>query len=335
MKNKDRYFIIDFFRFVAIILMFITHTYRIQISNFVPDTNIQLIVNNTFNFFMYIEPFTSALFLFLVGFSIKMSLDNTKLNIVDWKRTHLKKGFKLILISFLLYIPYHSFNIKIYEIIFSSGILSVIGTSLITISLLKERFLYLFFIIVLVISFFLESCNINIIGLNAGAGNLFPTMLYSLIGYFSYNYSKVKIKFIDILLIIIFIGIIFTIEPNFRYNVYYHEYNFNLLSLKIDQSFSSIWNHSIFGFIFNSFILFICSKLFLIKTKITNKLITTISKYSLQMYIFHILLLSGFYITKIGFPNSIFTLIFLLILIPICLNLSKIYLKIKSLLTNA
>ena len=334
MKNKDRYFIIDFFRFIAIILMFITHTYRIQISEFTPETNIQLFVNNIFNFFMYIEPFTSALFLFLVGFSFKMSLEHTKLNINDWKRYHLKKGFKLILISFLLYIPYHSFNIKIYEIIFSSGILAVIGISLITLSIFKD-FLNIFFTIVLAISFILEYYNVNIIGLNAGAGNLFPTILYSLIGYFSYNYSKIKIKFIDIFFLFIIIGIVFTIQPNFRYNVDYSENNFNLLSLQIEQGISSIWNHSTLGFIFNSFILFIFSKFFLIKTKINNKLITTISKHSLQMYIFHILLLSGFYITKIGFPNSIFTLIFLLILIPICLNLSKIYFKIKTLLTNA
>lgn len=333
MKEKNRYFIIDLFRFIAIILMFITHTYRIQISNFIPETNSQLYIDNIFKFFMYIEPFTSALFLFLVGFSIKMSLDKTNLDIKQWENNHIKKGLKLILASILLYIPYHSFKINIYEIIFSSGILSVIGFSIIILTKLrKKNHLYFFLIVSIIISFLLEFFNTVVIGINAGVGNLLPTLLYSIIGFFSYELSKNKFNLISLLTIII---VVFLINPNFRYTVDYNGTIFDLLSLKQESGVSSIWNHSLIGFLINSIILVFVSQFFLIKTKIKNNLITTISKYSLQMYIFHILLLSGFYITKIGFPNSIFTLIFLSILIPICLNLSKIYIKIKNLLTNA
>ena len=72
MIKKDRLITIDLLRGIAVILMFITHSYRLQIINpneWLPN---QLKLDFLFNFFMYIEPFTSALFLFLAGYSFSL-----------------------------------------------------------------------------------------------------------------------------------------------------------------------------------------------------------------------------------------------------------------------
>ena len=326
--NKDRLFFLDLFRALAIVLMFITHTFRVQVANPDISSTSMEIVNNIFNFFMYIEPFTSALFLFLVGFSLKYSYSRIKKNNLNkWKNKHKKKSIQLIIISLLLHIPYYGFNL--IEMIFSSGVLMAIGVAIyLLIYSLNNKKRYILFFIGLILSIFLEVFNFSIIGVNAGAGAILPLILYSFIGFEIYDLKLLK-KEIFILLLISLLTFIF-ISQDFRYIVSNTRYILDLNSFTIVNKNNLIWNHSIFGFIFNSIILTISSLLFKIKTKKQIKFIKQLSENSLNMYIVHILILSLFYINNIGIPNPIFTLIFLIILIFICLRVSIIYRMAKN-----
>lgn len=326
--TKNRYFILDLFRFIAIILMFITHTYRIQIADPTISNNLDLYINEVFEFFMYIEPFTSALFLFLMGFSLKHSFLNS-LNIKEWDKKHLKKAFYLILISAFIHIPYHGLNIL--EVLVSSGILMSIAISMILIIFFKNNIYVLTFLSV-ILAILIESLNITLMGVNAGAGAILPVIIYGFIGFIAYDLNLNNQK--RSILFLIFISFYFIISKEFRYDVSFVNFKLDLDNLTIILKENKIWNHSIWGFIYNSLFLLIIKDLFLVKTKITNNFIQNVSISSLHMYVFHILILSGFYISKIGLPSPIFTLIFLIILIFLCYRFSLMYRKLKSYLSH-
>lgn len=331
--NKDRYFFIDFFRVLAIILMFITHTYRMQITN-IDSSN--LLLNNIFLFFMYIEPFTSALFLFLTGYSLRISLSKSK-DLKKWHSLILKKSIILILLSFLLYFPY--FGVHPIEAFFSSGILMVIGISILFLSYFSNNIknIKLFFLILLLITFLLEYFNLSIIGINNGAGGLLPMMLFSFVGYFSYD---LKFNFFKNLLLLIILFIFILLDFN-----YIRISDYQILSINSIIPFNykyiegSIWIHSTLGFIINSLILYFISLIMKVKININYELLYKISNNSLNMYVIHILILSIIKFYKVGFPDSIHTLIFLIILFTLSYRFSLIFKflnkKVKNFLASA
>lgn len=304
--------------------MFITHTYRIQIDNPTISKNLDIYINEVFKLFMYIEPFTPALFLFLMGFSLKHSFLNSR-NLKEWNRKHLKKALYLILISAFIHIPYHGLNIL--EILVSSGILMSIAVSMILIIFFKNN-IYLLTSLSVISTILIENSNITLIGINAGAGAIFPVIIYGFIGFIAYDLNLNNKK--RSILFLIFISLYFIISKEFRYDVSFVNFKIDLDNLSIILKDNKIWNHSIWGLIYNSLFLLIIKDLFLIKTKITNNFIQNVSISSLHMYVFHILILSGFYISKIGLPSPIFTLIFLIILIFLCYRFSLMYRKFKN-----
>lgn len=305
MIKKDRLVTIDLLRGIAVILMFITHSYRLQMMNTGDWLPNQLKLDYFFNIFMYIEPLTSALFLFLAGYSF--SLLNQKLTHDELKKQILKKSLILIFFSWIINLAlYSGKGLFLDHLVLSSGILQAIAISLIMNLLLskKNKYLYLGIALTIIIEIFLEFFKISVIGLNAGAGALIPVIGYSFVGHI---YQKHNFKYNTLLFAIVLIGLFLNL--NWRYDVEYQI--FNLIQNK--YTLFSNWNHSALGFIMNSATIILIFRLIsVLKIKRTIPIIKDLGGHSLTVYVFHLLLISFFYYKSWGLANPTETLLFII-----------------------
>jgi uncharacterized membrane protein len=128
--KAERYVFVDLMRFLAIFLMFADHSIKL-FYNFQPDNSFSYLFYEIAKYTLLITTFSAPLFLFLVGTSVVLSFNNKPRNI-NWLKRKTKRGVFLILASFALYF----YQSGISEIPYTSGILQLIGVSLIIASVL-------------------------------------------------------------------------------------------------------------------------------------------------------------------------------------------------------
>jgi hypothetical protein len=188
-RSTENVFGIDVFRGLSIILMFITHGGRLYKDSGDPSG-----LGSLLNFFFLIEPFTSASFLFLVGVGINLSYQNTKLSYRDWLNRNMIKAGQLYLIGLLFFFIEYGFQWP--EMLLGSNILSVIALSIVGLSLSVSSPLRMVSLSILIslITLFCEGTAVT--GVNTGPGGAFPLMLFSFLGYLSYQLIKTHNKLI-------------------------------------------------------------------------------------------------------------------------------------------
>lgn len=284
---------LDGLRGLAIILMVITHSYRLKAG----DSFISL--DNVFNFFMDIEPFTSALFLFLSGFSMFYFIKNNG----DEKKL-VKKSLFLIFASFSLCLMQNGLYLKL---LLSSGVLWTIAISMILIFYLhkKEDLLWLVFLLILTFEMICYVFNLNIIGYNFGFNPISPLLNFAIVGYFMAKYDTNKNWAILFLMgfVCFFIPLPWTYDQSMFLSPIIKMNNFSRFDF---------YNHSLKGF-FSQF-LFI-SLFFNLFKKINFKFLNTLGRHSLFIYIYHLIFLELIKIYNGYIEESSFILVIIFLII--------------------
>ena len=181
---------IDLLREIALFYMFFQHAV-LALLKYTENKGIIL-------FLFELVPICPALFLFIAGFSINISLNRRKnnLNDNDFIIHLLKRGFILIILSSVLFLLEYGFQLP--DLLISSGILNTIGLLIIIISLLiklpyKKIFISIFVVILIVLTFLFEKNKIYIVPFNYGYEPIVPTITFGFIGYlmglFFYQYK--------------------------------------------------------------------------------------------------------------------------------------------------
>lgn len=327
MKNKIFY--INFYRGLAVLLMFITHAYRLYLGGN-PSINLEDPLYRMLNFFALIEPYTSASFLFLVGISVSLTQERKNL------KSYFNRALQLYIISFFLFIFEKGWQFP--TIIVSSGILSTISFSLVISALLTKIKQKNLLAVNFVISFFslfllayLSKYQISISGLNSGPGGVLPLFLFSIWGLFFGNYIKTKELSKNLLLgSFVCIPSFFIDYPwifRFKesYKMYFNDPNlFSWLKyLTSNYEFQSqyflYWNHSSLGFIrILFFILTTTFLLNLINKKIQKNpvsiYLSIIGEKALWGYIMHLIVIGSLFYFELFIPSSALTWGFIFIL---------------------
>lgn len=188
MKNKTTHLYgIDVFRGLAVAMMFVTHISKLYIelqTDFFQHFK-ESVFDRAIVFFLEIEPLISGMFLFLVGFSLILSLKSAA-SPSDWSRKAFGRVWKYYLMSLALF--FVEYGIQIPDFFFSSGILSIIALSIAVVVLLKkfpfQNYSYnlaLGLIFFSVIGYFGEN-GAKFSGLNVGPGAGVPLVHFSLLG---------------------------------------------------------------------------------------------------------------------------------------------------------
>jgi len=178
---------LNIFRAVAVIMMIIAHSIRIQanFSSLVKHPENATFLDQCLLFFIQIEPIISAQFLFISGFSLTLSFYKSSLHKQDWLLQLPSKLVLLYLISVVFFIGDN--GIQLPDLFVSSGILSIIALSMaITACLLVTSkpltWLSLSVLSILILAYYFEQSKIVITGLNGGAGGAIPLISMTLIG---------------------------------------------------------------------------------------------------------------------------------------------------------
>ena len=178
---------LNIFRAVAVIMMIIAHSIRIQAnySTLVKFPGTATFWDQCLLFFIHIEPIISAQFLFISGFSLTLSLYRSSLSKQEWLLQLPSKLVLLYLISVLFFIGDN--GIQLPDLFVSSGILSIIAVSMaitgcILVTPKPLALLSLSVISILCLAYYFEQSKIVVTGLNGGAGGAIPLMSMTLIG---------------------------------------------------------------------------------------------------------------------------------------------------------
>lgn len=186
-QSTENIFGIDVFRGLSIILMFITHGGRLYKGAGDPSW-----LNQCLNFFFAIEPFTSASFLFLVGVGLNLSYQNTKLNYSSWLKNNVIKSGQLYLIGILFF--FMEYGLQVPEMFLGPSILSVIALAIVSLSLCLTSPVFLLWGSILIGAISLSCEGMAVTGINTGPGGAFPLILFTFLGYLSYDFIKTKNK---------------------------------------------------------------------------------------------------------------------------------------------
>lgn len=286
---------IDLLRGIAIILMVITHATRLLLTQIEkPDLSF------FFKFFLDIEPFTSSLFLFLVGVGLYYSNKSTKLNYKQWILKNLKKSLILYSIGVTFFLA--EYQVFTLDTFLSPSILSVIALAVMSHSLVIRSPLWIkiTFLVSILGTYYLFSQE-TISGFTAGPGGAFPLIGFTSLGIIV---SEIKEKKSKLLIGLLALSLGFWIIDLPFTQSFISDYG----SLKV-----SFWNHSLAGFLK----LIPClTTSFLLCFNLKNKFLSTLGRHSLFCYVFHLTILAILF--QIGLiPTTTFSLaglIFALIL---------------------
>ena len=262
---------IDVLRGIAIILMIITHATRLLLTKINKSD-----LSPIYHFFLNIEPFTSSLFLFLVGIGLYYSNKYTKLNYQEWALSNLKKAGLLYTIGVAFFLA--EYQVITLDTFLSPSILSVIALAICAnMTIVRSSFLSKSFLLALILGLYYYFSQDNISGFNAGPGGAFPLIGFTTLGIIS---AELKDKNIKILLFMTLLSSTFWIisEP------FTQSFISNYGDLRV-----SFWNHSLSGFLK----LIPClTGSFLVCFNLKNNFLSTLGRNSLFCYIFHLVMLA-------------------------------------------
>jgi peptidoglycan/LPS O-acetylase OafA/YrhL len=171
---------IDFLRQVAIYYMFFFHTVLVLLP---PEQ-----IKGTLGCFFDIVPLDAALFLFLAGFSLTLSLGkHTELSAFRFLQKKIKRGLLLILAAAFLF--FIEFGIQLPDMLISSGILNTIGILCIAGGLVlvfsgRKIILALLIAVLCLATFLGEYFMIFRVPFNWGYEPWSPTIIFGFIGIF-------------------------------------------------------------------------------------------------------------------------------------------------------
>jgi peptidoglycan/LPS O-acetylase OafA/YrhL len=171
---------IDFLRQVAIYYMFFFHTVLVLL----PQEQIKGVIG----FFYDIVPLDAALFLFLAGFSLTLSLGkHAELSAFGFLQKKIKRGLLLIFAAAFLF--FMEFGIQLPDMLISSGILNTIGILCIAgglVLLVPRRRIILGLLIaaLCLVTFFCEYYSVFTVPFNWGYEPWSPTIIFGFIGIF-------------------------------------------------------------------------------------------------------------------------------------------------------
>lgn len=333
--NQNYYFGLDFLRGIAIVLMLITHGFRLFVKstpNYQAGTDL---AERLLNLFAIIEPYTSALFLFLAGIGVTISFSQKKDSANNWlKRQSIKAG-QLYLIGMGLFFIEKGFQSPDFWI--SPSILSTIAISMITVAsgLLIPWGIVLGLILTAGITYYFEGTGIS--GINAGPGGVFPLITFALWGSLIWQIFKQKKYYFLGLIGLLSLGSYFNDSPWVQhYNSTYHQWTSGSTGLDFIMSLGeyhiteleSYWNHSliasirIVGLLLIS--LWLCLKFSKnLEAKKFNHLLTLLGRHSLGCYILHLMIIAIFDLAKIYPTTPIMDWLFIAFLIAICSGYAK------------
>lgn len=314
-ENKNHVFGLDFLRGIAIVLMFITHGFRLFVKSqdvYVPSEDFS---ERLLNLFAVIEPYTSSLFLFLAGIGLTISFQNNKYPFKTWVFRHSKKAIQLYLIGMGLFFIEKGYQVPDFWV--SPSILSTIAVSIVVTALsLKYKYTTLIALIATgLITYGYQGTGVP--GVNAGPGGIFPLIMFSLLG--SQVWSLVdKGQYKIIYFMLITSGITWFIPGDWvqRYNSSYKIWTSGATGFDFLQSqgesfvvaLESYWNHSLLAFARLTGVLIlslmVCLKYqYKLEEKIYNHSLSLIGRHALGCYILHLLIISLFDLFKL-YPNS-------------------------------
>jgi hypothetical protein len=178
---------LNLYRALAIVLMIIAHSSRLQ-TNLTEITMMPAkagIFDHVILWVLKFEPIISAMFLFIAGFSLVLSHTQSAEPPKQWLLRQIKRAGQLYLIAVVFYLG--DLGIQMPDTLVSPGILSVIAVALLGAALclvLPYRWQALAGISVvgLVMTAVLEQTRTSIPGLNAGAGGMFPLVVIAWLG---------------------------------------------------------------------------------------------------------------------------------------------------------
>lgn len=314
-ENQNHVFGLDFLRGVAILLMFITHGFRLFVKSqpvYSPSENF---AERLLNLFAVIEPYTSSLFLFLAGIGLAISFQNNKHSFNEWFTRHSKKAIQLYLIGIGLFFIEKGYQFPDFWV--SPSILSTIAVSIVITALsFKYKYTTLGVLIATGLITYLYQ-GIGISGINAGPGGVFPLIMFTLLG--SYLWSLVdKGQSKMIYAILGLSGITWLIPGDWvqHYNSSYKIWTSGPTGFDFLQSqgesfvvaLESYWNHSLLAFarLAGALIasLMICLKYqYKLEEKKYNHSLTLIGRHALGCYILHLLIIAVFDLLKL-YPTS-------------------------------
>jgi len=171
---------IDFLRQVAIYYMFFFHTVLVLLP--------QKQINGVIGFFYDIVPLDAALFLFLAGFSLTLSLGkHPELSAFRFLQKKIARGLLLMLAAAFLF--FMEFGIQLPDMFISSGILNTIGVLCIAggvVLVVSGRRIILGLLIaaLCLLTFIFEYSSIFTVPLNWGYEPWSPTIIFGFIGIF-------------------------------------------------------------------------------------------------------------------------------------------------------
>ncbi len=320
---------LDILRGFAIILMLITHGYRLYVGQGESDNSL---ADNFLKFFILIEPFTSALFLFLVGIGINISF-HKQTNYKLWLKSNIKKSVILYFIGmFLFFIEY---GVQFPDVYLSPSILSAIAFSVVSLSLsLKYKLLPVILSLVFMgLSIATESIPLS--GINAGPGGFIPLVLFSFAGYGIYEVFKNKSKYIYLVLLLTLITWFIPGDWTKSYDSSYHVYTSQgytgidyIKSLGESHIVKAVsfWNHSLISVFRIIFVLTLSLILFLnlksLESKVYNKALALMGRHALGCYILHLMVIAFFYGLNLIPTSAVATWGFIGVLVLVCLGYS-------------
>lgn len=341
-NSSEAIFGLDALRGFAIVLMLITHGFRLFINgqgSYSPGVGF---AERLLHFFAVIEPYTSSLFLFLVGIGVHISFNKTKKPYLTWLGNNINKSIQLYIIGIVLFFMEYGFQKN--DIFFSPSILSTIALSTIALSSsLKFNYGPMVGLVLAGITTYVFQ-GIPLSGINAGPGGAFPLIMFTFGGYLLYDLMvKDKNKTLIALSVIGVISWFFPFAPQEEWIRHYQStYKLFLTGpTGIDYWKSggegnifqvvSFWNHSLTSWFRISLVLFLSLKMFLkfenkLKGKFYGEYLSLIGRHALGCYILHLTIIAVFDILKIYPQTPEMDWVFILFLILCC----GIYSKFKD-----
>lgn len=320
-KNSSSIFGLDLLRGIAIILMIITHGYRLYVNK-IDFSNPLNFEDRILNVFALIEPYTSALFLFLAGIGLTISFEKKREN---WINDNFKKFIKIYLIGVIIF--FAEKGIQFPDIVVSPNILAAISISLVFLSLLLHIKMGVLggIIASAIITYYAE--GIPITGINAGPSGLFPLIMFTLLGSLVWTHRQ-NLKLIYLIIAICGMFLFTKGDWTSSYASTYKLWDKGSHGIAYLQSLSNstqfynakYWNHNLISvprILFFLMISFLWS-LKIHKNKI-NQYLQILGKHSLGSYVLHLSLIGLLDILSIYPANGIYCWALIAVLVAICI----------------